>query len=302
MRTLVLFALTALVMGGCVAPPEDVDTIPNFDPAETLMGQIQEEGELLVGIPETPTPPFFVVDESGEVDGFLAELSRELADALGVEVDFVRLDEDELLLPGRDELGEESPAHVSFVELPATEGLAKEHALTHPYWVAHQRILVPAGSGIEQWSDMAGNYCSIIDPETGFDLSAADTTLSQISSEVAGCSKMLKKDEVEAVTAPDHVLMAVWANATGCTQPCDPSPDYEIVGDELATAGYSAMLPLGSSGWTNFVNATWGEMEAEGRWLDYYEEWIAPYGIQLDEAPDLTIEEAAGLFPTSAEG
>jgi polar amino acid transport system substrate-binding protein len=299
MRKLTLVLLCALALGACVSPPEDIDRVPNFDPAETLMGQIQERGELLVGIPETPAPPFWVVDDAGQVDGFLADLSRELAEALGVDVEFVRLNEDDLLLPGRVE--EESPADVAFVESPATETLAKAHPLTHPYWVAHQRILVPADSTIEEWSDIDGNYCSIIDPETGFDLSAAETSISQISSEVAGCSKMLKKDEVEAVTAPDHILMAVWADVTGCSQPCLPSPDYEIVGDELTTAGYSAMLPLGSPGWTSFVNATWGEAEAEGRWLEYYEEWIAPFGIELEEAPDMTIEEAAGLFPSGTE-
>ena len=108
---------------------------------------------------------------------------------------------------------------------------------------------------------------------------------------------MLMKGKVEAVTAPDIQLMQTWAALSDCRQSCEPSPGYAIVGDELATAGYSAMLPVGSPGWTNFVNATWGEAEAEGRWLEYYDEWIAPFGIVLEEAPNMRIEEAAGLFP-----
>lgn len=296
MRKLVFVVLCALAVGACVSPPEDVDRVPDFDPKETLMGQIQERGVLEVGIAESMGAPLVGANASSfEPEGFLIDLSQEVADALGVDLEVVFLDADESILPGRADV--DPPVDISFVDLPATEALAKAHPLTHPYWVAHQRVLVSADAGIEQWTDIEGRYCSIVDEETGFDLSEADPSLEAISSDATGCARRLKANQVEAVTGPDITLTRVWAGLGDCRQPCEPSPDYEIVGDELTTVGYSAMLPLGSPGWTNFVNATLGEAEAEGRWLEYYERWIAPFGIELDGAPDMTIEEAAGLFP-----
>lgn len=296
MRKLSLALVCALAVGACVSPPEDIDRVPNFDPTETLMGEIQQRGMLRIGISEDSGAPFVISDEASfELEGFLPALSQEVADALGVEVEYLFLDENDEILPGRPE--ETAPVDISFVSIPATEELAKGHPLTHPYWVAHQRVLAPIDSGIEEWTDIEGSFCAILDEETGFDPSEGDPGLERIDGTVPECASMLKKGEVEAVTAPDIDLMDVWAALENCQQPCEPSSDYAIVGDELTTAGYSAMLPVGSPGWTNFVNATWGEAEAEGRWFDYYEEWIAPFGIVLDEAPDMRIEEAAGLFP-----
>jgi polar amino acid transport system substrate-binding protein len=301
MRKLFLIVLTALVLGACVAPPEDIDRVPDFDPAETLMGQIQERGELLVGIADDIGIPLVMADATTfEKKGFAIDLGQEIADALGVKLEVVFLDEEDSILPGR--IGEESPADISFVSLPATEELAKAHPLTHPYWVAHQRVLAPVDSGIEEWTDIEGSYCSTEDDGTGFDLTGPNPALEAVTGTPQECAGMLKAGDVEAISAPDLDLIRAWAALGDCEQPCEPSPQYEIVGDELTTVGYSAMLPVGSPGWTNFVNATWGEAEAEGRWLEYYEEWIAPFGIELEEAPDMTIEEAAGLFPTSTEG
>ena len=300
MRRLLSVALGALMLGACVAPPEDIDRVPNFDPEETLMGQIQERGELKVGIADATGVPFVSANATTfEQQGFLIDLSQEVADALGVDVEYRFLDEDDAILPGRP--GETSPVDISFVAQPATEELAKGHPLTHPYWVAHQRILARVDSGIGEWTDIDGAYCSIVQDATGFDLAEADPGPEVIEGDYLECAQALKKGEVEAVTAPDIVLMRVWAALGDCEQPCEPSPDYAIVGDELTTEGYSAMLPVGSPGWTGFVNATLGEAEAEGRWLDYYEEWIAPFGIELEEAPDMRIEEAAGLFPCESD-
>lgn len=300
MRRLLLVLICALAAAACVSPPEDVDRIPDFDPNETLMGQIQERGVLRVGFSEETGFPLISADGTTfEDQGFAIDLSEEVAGALGVDLEVVFLDEDEAILPGRPDV--ESPVDISFVGLPATEELAKAHPLTHPYWVGHQRVLAPADSAIEGWTDIDGAYCSIVDDATGFDLSEAAPGLEAVTGTYQECAAMLQDEDVEAVTGPDIELIRVWAALGDCQQPCEPSPDYEIVGDQLTTVGYSAMLPVGSPGWTNFVNATLGEAEAEGRWLEYYEEWIAPFGIELEEAPDMTIEEAAGLFPCETD-
>ena len=297
MRKTALVLACALALSACVPTPVDEDTIPDFDPKETLMGQIQERGVLLVGVPEQDWAPFWFDPEGDTLvgAGFLVALSQELGNALGVEVEYVPLDEDELTLPGQ--VGVESPADISFVQQPATEELAKAHPLTHPYWIAHQRLLVRSDSGIRSPDDLEESYvCAVVDPET--DAETLGEGVETVVATADACTTAMRAGSADAVTAKDTTLMSIWAELTDCDrQPCEPSPDYEIVGDELSTAGYSAMLPAGVPGWTNFVNETWGETDSEGRWLEYYEEWIAPYGIEVDEPPDMRIEEAAGLFP-----
>ena len=300
MRELLLVALLALALSACVAPPKDVDVVPDFDPAETVMGQIQERGVLRVGVPEDDWAPFWI-DPEGEPlvgAGFIVALSQELGNALGVDVEYLPLSEDDLVLPGRIEV--ESPVDISFVQQPETEELAKAHPLTHPYWVGHQRLLVRADSGIRSVDDLTDSFvCGVINPETDVEPEDLREGVEGAVSTVEGCTTLMKSGTADAVTATDMTLMSIWAGLTDCEQPCEPSPDYKIVGDELTTVGYGAMLPTGVPGWTNFVNETWAETDVEGRWMRFYEEWISPYGIEVEAPPEMRIEEAAGLYPST---
>ena len=299
MRELLLIALCALLIGACVPPPEDVDVVREYDADENLMGEIQARGVLRVGVPDEDWVPFWFDPEGSLVGaGFVVAMSQELAAALGVDVRFVEIDQDYVLLKtGR---GLTRAVDIAFAPIPTTESVARHHGITHPYWVGHQRLLVPSGSGIGSLDDVGGTsaVCSILDETTGLPATDVNEDLKELPSDVRGCARLLRSGDVEAVTAPDVVLMSVWAELTDCRQPCPPSTDYEIVGDELTTAGYGAFVPLGTGGWTKFVDATWAETDFEGDWMRFYEKWISPYGIDLDAPPEMRIEEAAGLFPS----
>jgi hypothetical protein len=110
------------------------------------------------------------------------------------------------------------------------------------------------------------------------------------------CALLLQNGSINVMTDSDVELLTVWASITDCTQPCPPSDELRFVGDEIATMAFAAVVQPGL-GWTNFVNAAWAETDAEGRWLEFHEKWIEPYGIDVDEAPTMTIEEAAALYP-----
>jgi hypothetical protein len=139
--------------------------------------------------------------------------------------------------------------------------------------------------------------CTILDDTTGVDPSVFAPDAEAIPGSIDTCAEALRHGDADAVTATDMVLMSVWAAITNCFQPCAPSPDYAIVGDEITTEGFGAMFPVGARGWSNFVNATWAETDLEGRWLKYFNKWCEPYGLHLDSAPDMRVEEAAGLYP-----
>ncbi|MGH2808014.1 MAG: substrate-binding periplasmic protein [Actinomycetota bacterium] len=311
-RLLCCIALAVLV--ACVPPPVDDDSVTDFDPEETRAGKIQERGVLRVGVPDEPRPPFsFPVDPGTErpatasllYEGFVIDLTQEIADALGVEVEYVPASSDDLLRdadrqqPGTQlQTAEGQALDMGFALEPVTEALVRRFPMTHPYFVSHQRLLVRTGAGVADVENLAGKRaCVSASPATGVEVPKLNPEAQVIDAIDGGeCALLLQNGSVDVVTDNDVELMTIWAIVTGCTQPCPPSEELRLVGNEIATMAFAAVVQSGL-GWTTFVNATWAETDAEGRWLEYQRKWIEPYGIEVDEAPVMTIEEAAALYP-----
>lgn len=141
------FALAAcafVLLGGCVPPEESNDKIKRYDPETNIMGQIQQRGVLRVGLPEDH-PPFAIVDEGGDPEGFLVDMSGLIADSLGVEPEFVAAPSEELLemvTPDPDDPEAETTADVVFPMTYITERLVKRFTFSDPYWVGHTRVIV----------------------------------------------------------------------------------------------------------------------------------------------------------------
>jgi polar amino acid transport system substrate-binding protein len=281
-----VLAAAAVIATGCIPPEPDNDRNIRYDPEETVMGAIQEAGELVVGV-ERDLPP--LSSGSSMEDGLDGRMAEEVAAALGVEVRFVTGTTEQLLaMPDDDE------ADITFPFAPITEKLVRRHAVSDPYFVAHQKLLVPRYAGIETFRELSdADICSAMDPETGSDLTDLIGGVTVHPSDVRGCSQMLVQREVEAITAPDVLLVPLVTRALP-----GPVPRSEIFSDELNTEAYGAVVERGNSSWLGFVSAVLEEAQAEGRWSEWFDELIAPGlpGVPSDP-PDLTLEEAAALYP-----
>ncbi|HXQ67655.1 MAG TPA: transporter substrate-binding domain-containing protein, partial [Alphaproteobacteria bacterium] len=75
-----VLGLAAVIFGFLAAAAE----------AATTPDAIKARGKLLAGV-KYDTPPFGFVDQDGKVAGFDVDLMREIAAALGVEVEFVKV-------------------------------------------------------------------------------------------------------------------------------------------------------------------------------------------------------------------
>lgn len=146
-----LFAclICALVMlGACVPPEESNDRVKRYDPEENVMGQIQARGVLRIGIP-SDYPPFAIAD-AAPAEGFVVDMGRLVAEALGVEPEFIPALSDELLdmvyTRERQPLEEETRADLVFPMVPITEELVQSWQMTDPYWVGHTRELEATSS------------------------------------------------------------------------------------------------------------------------------------------------------------
>ncbi len=287
-----LLAVIALTVAGCVPPPNDA-VLPEFED-ERLVRQIRSRGEIRIAIPSDfpalglrEPPEGAPARHSTRVRGFAADVGSWVAQELRVPARLIAAPASELLTLLRRERAE-----LVFPAIPITEKAARENTFTNPYYIAHQRLLVPEGSAIRSIEQLAGkSVCSFIDPKTEVALSDLQPRIHLIeASTIHECQRLLGTGEVDAVTAADVYLFDILVDSRG----------YELAGDELSTEGYGGVVQAGASGFADFVDEVLYDAIEDGRWTTSYRRWIGGITKSRPETPALRVEEAASLFPIGA--
>lgn len=287
-----LAAFTALLVLGACVPPEKVEDLGKRWEAATVMGEIQERGTLRYAlVADSPTR----IDGSpGAFDDFAADFATFLADVLGVDAEPVEVPAAQLAtgLEAQD-------IDVAFPPTPVTEKAVRQQGFGDPLLVTHQRLLVPGGSSVGQATDLTGEtVCSIADAETGLDLSTGAEATVRTERDPEVCAGGLADGTFAAVTAQDIVLHSIAAGAEDiCATTSCASSSFEIVGDHLATGGLAPQLIPGAAAWSDYVSQVLDKWIEEGGWLASYTEHFGDTLTAEPEPPDLTIEEAAALYP-----
>jgi ABC-type amino acid transport substrate-binding protein len=253
------------------------------------MGEIQARGELRIGV-ANDRPPLGVSASPGSETtpgGLTLDLGRYVARAMHVDATFVEVPNDELL-----GMIDDQSVDLAFPITTITEPLVRHYSFTDPYWVAHQKVL---GFGAFDPDELSGEpVCSFVDPDT-------EVALDELNPEIdlrpvtspADCEGSLAKGE--PVTASDAVLMGLLGSLSETPAAGAPS----IGGDDLTTEGYGAVVIGDAPGFIEVVNNVLQRAKDDGtwqasvtRWVDVYDELNRP-----TEPPDLTVEEAAALYP-----
>jgi ABC-type amino acid transport substrate-binding protein len=250
------------------------------------MGQIQQQSHIVIGIP-SDYRPFGFVDGSGQPQGFTTGLGRLVADALGVSARFIARPADQLL-----GLVDSDQADLVFPMLPITQTAAAAHPFSDPYYLAHQRLLVPGGSPIQDVGDLGGKtVCSAIDPQTEVTLSRLVRSVSLLPvSRAARCAGPLRSGRVAAATGPDVALYGLRYRLPGSA----------LVGDQMTTEGYGAAVGPCDPGLAQLATRVFAAAKKDGAWTTLYKRWVLPAtGTNLvPDPPTLTDIDAWDLFPT----
>ncbi len=297
-RRLASAATVAVALVSCV-PAEGEDDFGENSP----MAAIQAAGVLRVAVPAGRPP--FAAGEAPEVEGFSVDLARAVADDLGVDLSVATLEVEEMreAVAGGDptEFGD-GRVDIAFTFEPLTQELFKVTSVqegfevTTPYYVAHQRLLVPAGSGLEQVDDLGGRrVCSLLDPVAGVSLVTLEATVETLGAAAPGdCAEALAGEEADAATALDDALATVAA----LLRQEGAALDVSIVGDQLSTVGYPVLVDQGMAG---YVSSLLNEIEEAGTWTEAYERWVEPLAGEPAAPPGITLEDAAALYPIELE-
>ncbi|MFZ2554658.1 amino acid ABC transporter substrate-binding protein [Psychrobacter urativorans] len=155
-RTLLAFAASTVLLAACnQSPTTDADTTATDGAAaggSDLLQRINNGGTINVGT-EGTYPPFTYHDESGKLTGYDVEVTRAVADKLGVKVEFKETQWD-AMLAGLDSKRFDMVANQ--VSLTTPERLAKYDKAQAYSWSGAVVLAPTADSRYSSWESLKG--------------------------------------------------------------------------------------------------------------------------------------------------
>lgn len=114
-----------------------------------------KKGRVTIGV-LTGIPPYDTVDASGNTDGFLVDLARDAAKALGVELDVVPVNN-----ASRAAALESGRVDFLIAHMTATPERAKTFLMTNPYGAYDMRFVAATSMPLKTLDDLKGKRVSV---------------------------------------------------------------------------------------------------------------------------------------------
>ncbi len=265
--------------GGASSEQTPAAEVQEFEPG-TPLGDIQQKGEIAIGV-KYDVPPFgFNNPKTNEVEGFDVDLGRAIAERLGVEPKFI-----EAISDNRIPFLQDGTADVILSTMTINEERVQEIEFSDPYFIAKGRILVKGdNSEITGVDSLAGKrVCTALGStyEATIKEQAPEADLKLVDS-YSECLELLQNGAVDAVST-DNVIL------TGMIIQDDT---LKLVGDDLTTEPYGAGIKNNDTEFKEFVDSTIAEFKSDGRWKKTHEKWVSQYTKEPEEPPTMTLEEA----------
>ena len=234
-----------------------------------VLADIKSRGKLLAGV-KYDTPPFGFVDDKNQLAGFDVDIVREIAKALEVEVEFVKVTSPTripLLVSGNIDLSAASMTHTR-----EREG-AIDFSIT--YYTGAQALLVAEASPIKGLGDLAGKTVAVQQGTT------LEKTLAKLAPnatvqpfrDYTSAWLALRQGRADALTGSYDILRGFIRE----------TPGFHVVGDKFSVEPFGIGFRHGDWQLRNFVNGVLQDLWASGRYREIYRNWF-----QVD--PDEPIE------------
>jgi ABC-type amino acid transport substrate-binding protein len=239
------------------------------------MGQIQQRGELVVGV-KYDVPPFgYLNPATNQVEGFDADLGRELARTLFGNPNQVRFVE--AISRDRIPFLKEDRVDVVLSTLTITDERKQEIDFSEPYYLAGQSILVPEGSPVHGVNDLNGRAVASLQgttSERNLRRRAPNATLVLFPTS-APMLAALQDHQVDAVSTDDTILMGMIGR----------NPALHLVGGLFTEEPYGAGIKKGRPEFVAFVDQVFDQLKTNGRWAELYKQHVAPLSGSVPEPP-----------------
>ncbi|GAB6905778.1 glutamate/aspartate ABC transporter substrate-binding protein [Desulfosarcina cetonica] len=257
--------------------------------AQDILEKIEKTGKVTMGFREGSVP-FGYIDAKGQWAGFGIDIGQEIVAALstrfGKPIELVRQPINPktripLVVNGTVDIGIGS----------TTITLAREEVVDFslPYFLTGTMLLVPKGSDIQDFPDLAGKRVGMGSGSTA-NIKGLDRAMESGLIQPA-CEKVLfeehnkgflalQQGKIHAYFTDASILAGMKAKA--------PNPaDWKIVGKYLTYEPYGIILPENQGEWRDFVNATLIRTIKSGRFEQIYAKWFGPEGeVPLPMSPE----------------
>ncbi len=229
---------------------------------------IQRRGRLIVGVDQSTNLFSFRDPVSGELQGFIVDIAREIGrDLLGDpdKVDFRLLSE---------------PERISAVQNQTVDILAKATTITCAraeliafstvYFEASQRLLVPRDSPVQAPADLADKrVCSGLDTTSLATVArVAPAAILVAVQNFDDCLVALQQGQADAVSTDDSILAGMVVQ----------DPNLQIVGPSLEAEPYGIGVNKSQEDLVRAVNASLERIRRDGTWLSLYRKWLTVLG------------------------
>jgi ABC-type amino acid transport substrate-binding protein len=228
--------------------------------AQATLEAIKSRGTLLAGV-KYDTPPFGYVDQSNQVIGFDIDLVKEIAKALGVKVELVKVTSPTripMLVSGNVDL-----VAASMTNTPE-RALTIDFSLT--YYTGAQTMLVPDQSPIASLKDLSGKTVAV---QQGTTLEKNIETLAPGAKVLAfrdytSAWLALRQGRADAFTGSADILRG-FAKTT---------PGYKFVGGKFSVEPFGIGIRKDNTALRETVNKVLCDLWKSGQYAELYKKWF----------------------------
>jgi polar amino acid transport system substrate-binding protein len=241
---------------------------PGKMPAGSTMAKIVARGRLIVGIDQNAYLFGYRDPATGDLVGFEIDIARAMAQAIFGDPKKIQF----LAITTADRIPvlQNGKADMVVRTMSMTCERWQQVSFSTEYLTSHQRLLVRRGSGIREFSDLAGRKVCATRGSTSIVTIAAQPAkpIPVATDSTLDCLVMLQQGQVDAVSTIDVLLAGLAAQ----------DPSTEVVGkfssDEPSGVGISKNSP----DLVRFTNGVLDKMRADGSWTRIYQRWLTPLG------------------------
>lgn len=242
------------------AQPEEDAAQPEADAAGS---EALADGVLTVGT-NAEFPPFEYVDDNGEPDGFDVALIKAIGEKLGVQVEVENMEFDSLVASIGNKID------VAIAGMTVTDERKNSVDFSDSYYDALQYVIVPEGSEIAAFDDLAGKTIGVQLGTTGDFIASDDVdgaSVSQYNKAVDAVNDLIN-GRVDCVIIDKNPALVFEEKFAGQVKALDGAQfDFEV-------ENYAIALPKGDTALADQINTALQEIKADGTFDKLVEEYI----------------------------
>lgn len=261
---------TSAVAGGSSAPTAGSSSKPAAGSSSgvgvPLPAELASRGKLAIGV-KCDYPPFGSIDTSGKNSGFEIDIAHEMAQLAFGDPDKVSL----TCVTGSNRVDYLTSKRIDIIiaTMNYTPDRAQTIDFSSPYFASGIQLLVPTGSSIKSYDDLAGKTVISISGSTASEwLTKCEKTAKQTLYEETSQALSALTQNRGVAFAQDNTLLADLAST---------NKNLEVVGTVKANSPWGMGVRKGDTATLNWVNAAIKTMaQQDFFWTDFQKTILDP--------------------------